>query len=75
MTLGRRIYRITSAIIEQFSLDQQLQRMLEKVVGQTKSVVQIVVRVADFINNRAAMWSSEFKYEPENGILSFIQVI
>lgn len=74
-TAGRRIYRITSAIIEQFSLDQQLQRMLEKVVGQTKSVVQIVVRVADFINNRAAMWSSEFKYEPENGILSFIQVL
>ncbi len=71
---GRRIYRVTSAIVEQFSLDHQFRRMAEKIFGQIDSVASVVVRIVDVIYGRRDLVGYELEYKPENGVLSYNQV-
>ena len=71
---GRRIYRVTSAIVEQFSLDHQFRRMAEKIFGQIDSVVSVVVRIVDVIYGRRDLAGYELEYKPEVGVLSYNQV-
>jgi hypothetical protein len=75
VSAGRRIYRVTSAIVEQFSLDQQFRRMAEKIFGQIDSVASVIVRVVDVIYGRRDLAGYELEYKPESGLLSYNQVL
>ena len=72
---GRRIYRVSCAIVQQFSLDQQFRRMAEKIFGQIDSVASVVVRIVDVIYGRRDLAGYELEYKPEVGLLNYNQVL
>ena len=74
-TAAKRVYKISSAVVEQFSIDAHLRRMLEKVFGQIDSVTSVVVRIVDVVYGRRDLAGYELEYKPEVGVFSYTQIL